>query len=204
MKIAVISGSHRANSQSRKVADFICKQLGEMSGFAEPWLFDLATEKLPLWDEGVWSGEERWKKIWQPVSQNLKACDGLVVIAPEYAGMVPAALKNFFLLTGNAEVGHKPALIVTVSAGMGGAYPNMELRASSYKNNRILYIPDHVVIRNVEHLMNVAHDGDITPEDQYIRGRLAYSLGVLNEYAKALKVVRESGIIDFKTYPNGM
>lgn len=204
MKIAVICGSHRVKSQSRKVADFVCKQMSEISGFATPWLFDLAHEKLPMWDEGVWAGEEKWKKIWGPVSLELKSCDGLVVIAPEYAGMVPPALKNFFLLAGSAEVAHKPALIVTVSAGMGGAYPNTELRASSYKNNRLVYIPDHVVIRNVEHLLNSAHDTDISPEDQYIRGRLAYSLGMLNEYAKALKQVRESGLVDFKTYPNGM
>ncbi len=169
------------------------------------WLFDLAREKLPLWDEGVWDGEEKWKKVWEPVSRELKACDGLVLIAPEYAGMVPPALKNFLLLAGTAEVAHKPALIVTVSAGMGGSYPNMELRASSYKNNRVVFIPDHVVIRNVEHLLNFA-DGksDLTGEDIYIRTRLTYSLRILGEYARALRQVRESGLVDFKTYPNGM
>ena len=73
-----------------------------------------------------------------------------MVIAPEWHGQVPAGLKNFFLICGRAEVGHKPALITTVSSGDGGAYPVAELRMSSYKNNRICYIPEQLIIRNVE------------------------------------------------------
>ena len=40
---------------------------------------------------------------------------------------------------------HKPGLIVTVSAGLGGSYPVTELRISSHKNTRLCYIPDHVL-----------------------------------------------------------
>ena len=52
------------------------------------------------------------------------------------------------------QLGHKPALIVTVSSADGGAYPVAELRMSSYKNNRICYLPEHVILRNVERILN--------------------------------------------------
>jgi hypothetical protein len=40
--------------------------------------------------------------------------------------------------------------------------------------------------------------------DQALRGRITYSLRVLIEYAKALRLVRESGVIDLKAFPYGM
>ncbi len=44
----------------------------------------------------------------------------LFVIAPEWHGMVPAALKNFFLLwAATGELSHKPALPCAVSAAEG-------------------------------------------------------------------------------------
>ena len=46
---------------------------------------------------------------------------------------MPAGLKNFFLLFGQNELGQKPALMVTVSSGDGGAYLVAELRMSTYK-----------------------------------------------------------------------
>jgi len=204
MKIGIISGSHRKKSQSRKVADFMAGRMIQMGQEIKPWLLDLAEANFPMWDEGVWSGEEKWKKIWSPVAQELSSCDGFVVISPEWSGMATPALKNFFLLASSRELGHKPGLIVTVSSGMGGSFPVNEIRTSGYKNTRICYLPEHLVIRNVEKLLNVVHDTDVTPDDQYIRGRIDYAIRLLAEYAKGLKKVRDSGQVDHKTYPNGM
>ena len=204
MKIGIISGSHRKKSQSRKVADFMAERMIQMGQEIKPWLLDLAEANFPMWDEGVWSGEEKWKKIWSPVAQELSSCDGFVVISPEWSGMATPALKNFFLLASSRELGHKPGLIVTVSSGMGGSFPVNEIRTSGYKNTRICYLPEHLVIRNVEKLLNVVHDTDVTPDDQYIRGRIDYAIRLLAEYAKGLKMVRDSGQVDHKTYPNGM
>ena len=204
MKIGIISGSHRPKSQSRKVANFMAARMMQMEPPIEPWLLDLAEANFPFWDEGVWAGEEKWKKIWSPVAAHLTSCDGFVVISPEWSGMATPAIKNFFLLASAREIGHKPGLIVTVSSAMGGSYPNNELRTSSYKNTRICYLPEHLIVRNVEKLLNEAHDTDVTPEDQYIRGRIDYGIRLLAEYSKALRGVRDSGRIDHKTYPNGM
>jgi hypothetical protein len=105
---------------------------------------------------------------------------------------------------GRGELAHKPALIVTVSSADGGAYPVAELRMSSYKNNRICYIPEQVIVRNVESVLN-ENEADNNPEaDQYFRSRFEYALGVLKEYAEALRQVRRSGAADLSVFKNGM
>ena len=40
--------------------------------------------------------------------------------------------------------------------------------------------------------------------DASLRNSVDYALRVLLEYAKALRSVRESGLLDYKTYPFGM
>jgi hypothetical protein len=116
--------------------------------------------------------------------------------------MVPAGLKNFFLLCDRQVLAHKPALIVSVSAGLGGSYPVAELRMSSYKNTRLCYVPDHVIVRNVSQVLH----GE-TPADEHdaaLRKRIEYNARLLLEYAQALQTVRRSGLIDLDTYPFGM
>ena len=203
MKIAIISGSHRYNSQSLKVAKHIQKTL--QAGICEEtWLYSLEGNPLPLWDEGVWDGEQKWLDILTPIREQLADCDALVVITPEWHGQVPAGLKNFFLLFGKNELGHKPAQIVSVSSGVGGAYPIAELRMSSYKNSRLCYIPEHVIIREVESILNDAESDNDARSDSYIRERLQWSLTILKEYAVALKQVRESGVTETDKFGNGM
>lgn len=202
MKVGIISGSHRQNSQSARVGRWIEKRLSQMGITQRTSFLELATANIPMWDEGTWEGEERWKKIWSGYSQDLTGCDAFVVIAPEYGGMVPPALKNLFLLTSNQELAHKPALIVAVSAGRSGTYPVAELRMSSYKNTRICYLPDHMILREVEKLFVNDEPADKFETDT--RARLDYFLRVLAEYSKALAAVRSSGVIDCKTFPNGL
>lgn len=200
MRVAIISGSHRAESQSDRVAHAIASEVRVAGGEAD--IISLSRNPLPLWDEGVWSNEPKWSAAWGPISKRLKECEALVLVAPEWAGMVPPGLKNFLLLCSASEVGHKPALIVSVSSGIGGSYPIAELRVSSYKNNRIVYIPEHVIVRDVADVLH----GDVPSgeRDESTRARLRYAIRILGEYARALASVRESGAIDHKTFPFGM
>ena len=203
MKISIICGSHRENSQSSKVAKIVQKYLDD-NICDETWMLDLAGNPLPLWDEGVWDGEQKWQDLLNPVKQQLASSDAFVIIAPEYHGQVPAGLKNFFLLFSKNELGHKPAQIITVSSADGGSYPVAELRMSSYKNNRICYIPDHIIVRNVEKILNdKAEDNDVSA-DAYFRERIGWSLNILKEYAIALKQVRDSGVTATEMFNNGM
>jgi NAD(P)H-dependent FMN reductase len=202
VKIVIISGSHRVGSQSAKVANYLQQRLTDLALCNSASVMDLATTDLPFWDEGVWSNDEKWQRVWQPLERELAAADGFIVVSPEWGGMVPAKLKNFFLLTSANVVGHKPALIVAVSAGLAGSYPVTELRTSSYKNSKICYLPEHIIVRNVREMLNDTVDPS-NELDSYLRPRIDFALNLLKVYAVALQQVHQSDI-DFSKYPFGM
>ncbi len=204
MKIMIISGSHRNHSQSDKVAHHIAQALLDNKQATATEVFSLAGNPLPLWDEGIWNGDANWQALLNPLSEKLAASDGFVIIAPEWHGQVPAGLKNFFLLWGAGELAHKPALIVAVSSSDGGAYPVAELRMSSYKNNRICYIPEQLIVRNVEFVLNADPTQNKPEADTYFRERIVYAGGILCAYATALKSVRESGVTETDVFRFGM
>ena len=203
MKFGIINGSHRPKAQSAKVASFLAEVLTTEQLAAEVWRLDLAEQPLPFWDEGVWDKSPEWVEKLEPLSKELAACDAFIVISPEWHGMVPAALKNFFLMWGNQELAHKPALIVAVSSGIGGAYPVAELRLSSYKNSRICYIPEQLIIRKVEEVLNPEGPND-SASDAYYRERARFALRMLHAYAQALKQVREGPAAFDSRFKNGM
>lgn len=204
MKITIISGSHRVDAQSLKVANFIGDALNADDAGVAAQVLSLSGNPLPLWDESVWASDPAWQERLAPWREQLAASDAFVVVSPEWHGQVPAGLKNFFLLFGQAELGHKPALIVSVSAGDGGSYPVAELRMSSYKNNRLCYIPEQVIVRHVEKVLNAAPEDNDARSDSFYRERLEWALGILKQYAVALKGVRESGVTETDKFRNGM
>lgn len=204
MKITIISGSHRSKSQSEKVARYIESVFNQSHNDVEPMVYTLANNPLPLWDEAIWQGDESWVQRLAPLKQQLADSDAFVVVAPEWHGQVPAGLKNFFLMFGRFELGHKPALIVAVSAGSGGAYPVAELRMSSYKNNRLCYIPEQLIIRDVENVLNPVADDNNAESDGYYRGRIAWSLDILKGYGEALAGMRAATELHHDAYTNGM
>jgi NAD(P)H-dependent FMN reductase len=201
MKITVVSGSHRPGSMSRKVCDWIATRLKSNWG-DDATVVDLAEKALPMWNEGVWGETPEWEAAFGPIATQLNGSDALVTVSPEWSGMAPPAIKNFFLLCTNEMVGHKPSLLVGVSASRGGAYPIAELRMSSYKNNHVCHIPEHVIVRTCEEVL--VEDEPINKNDTYIRERLDYALGILRAYGDALGQIRASGLVDHERYPFGM
>mgnify|MGYP006207427435 CR=1 FL=1 len=141
-KIVLVAGSSRVDSQSAKVAHYLAERLRARG--AQCQVLDLGHAALPLWP----SAEK--VAAWPAMAAQLEEADALVLLSPEWNGMACPALKNFFLYAGRAELAHKPALLVGVSSGLGGAYPLSELRASSYKNCRLCYLPEHLIVRGVE------------------------------------------------------
>ena len=202
MQIAIIVGSHRKDSQSAKVARFLASQLMSL-GEHNCWICDLGNEPLPLWDEEIGSDAPQWSGL-KALTEKVDAADAFIMIAPEWHGMVPAALKNFFLVCGGACFAHKPALPVGVSVGPGGTYPINELRTSSYKNNRLCYLPEHLIVRNCMLVMNEDVSENDEGEHSYISERSLYCMKQLIAYADALAQVRASGAADLTPYPNGM
>lgn len=204
MKISIISGSHRNPSQSEKVARYLEKTLASHFDDIEPWVYALADNPLPLWDQTLWEDNDEWNQRLAPIKQQLVESDGFIIVSPEWHGQVPSGLKNFFLLFNRFELGHKPALIVTVSSADGGAYPVAELRMSSYKNNRLCYIPEQLVLRNIEKILNEKSEDNDESADSYFKERINWALGILSGYAVALKAMRETTEIHHDKFGNGM
>lgn len=74
---------------------------------------------------------------------------------------------------------------------------------SSYKNSRILYIPDHVIIRSADELPNTLME--IVDKDQLRSvSRLNHGTKVLLAYAKALKPMRTETDFEYDKFANGM
>mgnify|MGYP000232555244 CR=1 FL=1 len=191
--IALLAGSSRPDSQSGKVARYLSRRLVALQPSLQVELIDLALKPLPLWPAAP-------AEHWPDHAEILRRADALVLVSPEWNGMACPAVKNFFLYAGRDELAHKPCLLVGVSSGIGGAYPISELRASGYKNCRLCHIPEHLIIRQVEKVMNEGDAADA--EDARIRRRSDYALQVLLQYTEALASIR--GRIEMAEFPTGM
>ena len=198
MKIGIISGSPRVGSETGRVCRHIASRLSKVQPDATHHIFDLSEIHLPLWDAGQFDEASDFMQLWPQLSADLASCDGFIVASPEWAGMVTPHLKNLLLNCG-AEMAHKPALLVAVSAGMGGSYPIAELRMSGYKNSHIWWLPDHLILRDV---INLFHD-ESDEISQSLTQRIDHLLGWLVQSTSALAPVRAS-CQDLKTYPFGM
>jgi NAD(P)H-dependent FMN reductase len=197
LNIALVAGSGRTNSQSGKVARFLRQRLIQLghTDDAQSKVIDLGLAPLPLWpadDAGPWG----------LYSKQLVAADAVVIISPEWNGMACPAIKNFFIYASKTELAHKPGLLVGVSAGVGGAYPISELRASSYKNCRLCYLPEHLIVRSVEKVLNTPEPS--SEDDQRLRDRIDYALDILLKYAQAMRPVRASIDMSNPAFANGM
>ena len=197
MNISIISASHRKNSQSNRVALILKKLIQEKFKNIKIFNFDLFKLNLPMWSEE--EIEENRKIFFNEFSSKLLKSDGFIFVIPEYGGMATPISKNFFLHCNKGELSHKPALVVSISSGNGGSYPISELRSSSYKNRHILWIPENIIIRNVEHFDPENH-GSLIPE--WLDKRIDYVLNLLIEYSRCLRPV--SKLINRKDFGNGM
>ncbi len=198
MNYCIISGSNRNNSQSSKVSRY-CKQVLEAKG-EQVSLLDLHEMNLPLWTEAMWNPESEQSQNWQTYAKQLQAADALIIVAAEWAGAIPPSLRNILTHISFKETAHKPALLVGVtSSRTNGAYPISEMRAYSAKNNALVYIPDHVIVRNVESVLN-----DDSTDDEWIKNRIDFSIDNLILYAKHLKALRDEAKFDFDNYSFGM
>ncbi len=149
MKYLVVSASQRFQSQSAKVAEFITREI-KTKQLAEAEHLELCGFNLPFWD-----GEQQNKGAdWQRIEAKVTEADALVLITPEWGGMATPLLKNFLLMCDSQHTAHKPVLLVAVVSGISGAYPISELRMNAMKNNKLVAVPDHLIVRDVEKMLN--------------------------------------------------
>lgn len=189
MNLLIISASQRKNSQSAKVGGYIQEK---SDGYEKANHIELCQYQLPYWD-GEQDSKLAQSSDWHNINEHLKQADALVIITPEWGGLASPLLKNFLLMCSSSDTAHKPVLIVAVSSGVSGAYPIAELRMNAFKNNKLVAIPDHLIIRNVEEVLNhqQASPSTLTERDQQIRHRIGYSLHTLQAYSRTHKTLRD-------------
>jgi NAD(P)H-dependent FMN reductase len=132
----------------------------------------------------------------------MQLAHAFIFVTPEWAGMVPPGLKNLLLFAGQKEVGHKPTIVVGVSAARGGSYPISELRMSGYKNNRLLIIPEHIIVQDAADMLLGEKSAD--ERDAWLRKRITFANRLLLEYGKAVGSIRASGLTEDVDFPYGM
>ena len=199
MKISIIATSHRQKSQSQRISNILQLILNRLNTNLDLFSLDLGETNLPLWTPDKKNGDGIGGNTWKIISKNLNESDGFIFVVPEYGGMATPSAKNLFSLCGEGELTHKPGLIVSVSSGAGGAYPIADLRSFSYKNTHIMWIPENIIIRNVEQY-NPGFHGTSIPE--WLDRRVNYTLKLLLEYALNMQPLR--GLINRKDFGNGM
>ena len=204
MNLVIISASQRTQSQSVKVAQYIAKSV---SGYENVTHFELCQYNLPLWD-GSQAAKSAEQSDWPLLNEQISQADAFIMITPEWSGMASPLLKNVLLMCSGQNTAHKPVLLVAISGGISGAYPIAELRMNAFKNNKLVAIPDHLVIRNVEEVLNSDNESELSERDSNIRNRIGYSLHVLFHYSETLSVLRTNLSIhpynNEMQYSNGM
>ena len=193
MKITIISCSTRDNSQSKRVSDYLSLCLTNFN--TDNAILDLNDKRLPLYNA---TENGPWELIWNDISSLLNQSDGFIFVSPEWDGMFSVGLHNIFHYV-DKELADKPVLLVGVSSGRGGQYPLQQMRIMGYKNKRFVVIPESLYY---DHIQESLIDNAFV-NNQVIE-RTSYALKILIEYAKSLKLVRDSGVINYEKFPNGL
>ncbi|MCU1719051.1 NADPH-dependent FMN reductase [Pseudomonas sp. 5P_3.1_Bac2] len=178
-QILIVSGSHSAGSQSARLGHYLGERLSALGICASAGVkvHDLGSQPLALWQEGAA----------YPRADDAANADAVILISPEWHGMATPALKNWFLYMHLDWLAHKPVLLCGVSAGVGGLYPVLELRTFSFKNFRPNYLPDHLVIRDVQAVIS---GDEKDAEVGKTRQRIDHTLLLLQAYIKGFTCIR--------------
>ncbi len=127
-KIGVFVGSLRKESLNRKMANVLIKLAPKSLTFE---IIDIG--HLPLYNQDLDEGTP--PSEWQTLRDQIKPCDGVLFVSPEYNRSVPGVLKNA-IDVGSRPYGKsawegKPGAVMTVSPGaIGGFGANHCLRQS--------------------------------------------------------------------------
>lgn len=186
MNIAIVSGSHRLNSQTLKVSTYISEVLNTKA--MQTALVDLGANPLPLVASEDMKSEDGMSKV-NDYKAILSGADAIVMATPEWGGGATPGIMNAFRLAGST-IAHKPVMLVAVSASRGGSYPISEMKAYGFKNNKGVAVPDYIIVHNVQNVLNKEEGAEMTKEDIYMRERIDWSLENLIAYMQHMRDLR--------------
>ncbi len=161
-KIAVIVGSLRKESLNLKMAKILMSLAPES---IKPEIIPIGD--LPLYNQDL-DDEGHIPAAWTKFREQMKSCQGILFVTPEYNRSVPGVLKNAIDVGsrpyGQSIWGGRPAAVISVSpSAIGGFGANHHLRQSFvFLDVPILQQPEAYI----GHAGNLFNDqGEITNQD---------------------------------------
>ena len=125
--VAVLVGSLRKGSFNKQLARALEETAGDRAEFRHVRIDD-----LPLYDQDF---DGDYPAVCKRLKDEIKACDAVLFVTPEYNRSVPGVLKNAIDVAsrpyGKSAWNGKPAAVISVSPGAIGAFgANHHLRQS--------------------------------------------------------------------------
>jgi NAD(P)H-dependent FMN reductase len=193
-RIGVVLGSSRGGQRlGERVARFALATAKEVPE-ADFALFDLASYRLPFFDEALAPWENPDRRPAPNVArwlEDVASADGYLFLVPEYNLAVPAVVKNALDLLSH-EAAAKPAAVLSYSdTSYGGIVAGHELRLVLNKLE-MLPLPKTIPLAHAEQLFDP--DGNLAAESAFARVVAAYLPYILRElaaYAATLRPLRQ-------------
>lgn len=181
MKITVLSGTNRPNSNTKKVATYAAAELRKhLSPTDEVAILDLVELPPETFTPSSYSqppaGFEKFKDLM--ISPN-----GILVVIPEYNGSAPGALKYLIDLLPFPESLHrKPVAFIGLSDGRFGALRAVEHTQQIWGYRNAFVFPERVFIPAVGKSL----DETGAPKDPFVKDLLQTQLKNFIEFVKKL------------------
>lgn len=177
--IEIISGTNRAGSNSRRVSGVI-EEIYRSKGVSASVL-DIAELPTEIFHPEVYSKKPASLESW---TNRILASAGLVVVAPEYNGGFPGALKYFIdMLPFPQSFQNRPVCFVGIGAGEWGGLRPVEQLQQVFGYRNAFICPYRVFIKGVHHIFNDA--GEVTKTE--IKDRLVEQADLFIDFVKRTK-----------------
>lgn len=186
----------RPASQSLKVSNWLRDYLLTQDTGGE--VLDLQEMKLPFFDDS-----QAMRDLFAPLSKLISAHDAYVFVSPEWNGMMSTGLINLLHYAQNRELAYKPVMLVGVSSGRGGSHPLDQMKLLGQKNRHYIISPENLIVSGVQDTFNdlLFEESSV---DLALKQRASYALKILVKLAESLKPIRESDLLDFERFGNGV
>jgi NAD(P)H-dependent FMN reductase len=165
MKLTLVSGTNRPNSNTRKITAVLADIYAELGQPAE--ILDLADLPAEIFLPSAYAEKPA---AFARFDDAILASDGVHIVTPEYNGGIPGVLKYFIDMLSHPEAVEGRAFAFTgVSAGVWGALRPIEQLAAifSYRNGHLY--PKRVFLPGIGKML--AEDGRLTNADALQRLR---------------------------------
>ena len=163
MKLTLIAGTNRPESNTRKITGQLAALYAELGQPAE--ILDLAALPPEIF---LPSSYAKKPPAFERFSNTILASDGVHIVTPEYNGGVPGVLKYFIdMLKFPEAFEYRPVAFTGLSAGRWGALRPVEQLAAIFSYRNAHLFPERVFLPGIN--QQLSPEGTLTNEDSLKR-----------------------------------